>query len=114
MPGSSMHIVLSNQKDLAYPDAVVQHSLADAIKVAKEQSCDAGIWILGGTEVYRECFSMADEFWATHVHADVEGNVYFPDGWQEHFPFEVSRRSSSDDNFSYDFVVYRRKATTSG
>ena len=38
-------------------------------QVAKEQRDAGSIWILGGTEVYRESFPMADEFWATHVHA---------------------------------------------
>ena len=108
MPGSSMHIVLSTKKDLAYPDALVKQSLDEAIKAAKEAEDAKNIWILGGTDVYRESFKVADEFWATHVHADVEGDVYFPHGWQEHFPVEVSRRSSSDEHFSYDFVVYRR------
>lgn len=67
------------------------------------------IWILGGCEVYRESLALADEFWATHIHAvawripephevlrlvrdgseDCEGDVRFPDGWQEHFQTEV-------------------------
>ncbi|CAK9047014.1 Dihydrofolate reductase [Durusdinium trenchii] len=106
MPGSDLHIVLSKQKDLHCPDAVLRDSLPEAMKVAHERGGD--IWILGGTEVYRQSFELADEFWATHVHADVEGDVYFPDGWQEHFPTEVSRRRSQDEQYSYDFVVYRR------
>ncbi|CAK9046431.1 unnamed protein product [Durusdinium trenchii] len=87
MPGSDLHIVLSKQKDLHCPDAVLRDSLPEAMKVAHERGGD--IWILGGTEVYRQSFELADEFWATHVHADVEGDVYFPDGWQEHFPTEA-------------------------
>lgn len=39
------------------------------LQVAKEKRDAGSIWILGGTEVYRESFPMADEFWATHVHA---------------------------------------------
>jgi hypothetical protein len=30
-----MHIVLSNQKDLVYPDAVVKHSLTDAMQAGQ-------------------------------------------------------------------------------
>ena len=39
------------------------------LEAAKEAEDAKNIWILGGTDVYRESFKVADEFWATHVHA---------------------------------------------
>ncbi|CAE7155104.1 folA, partial [Symbiodinium pilosum] len=104
IPSAGLHIVLSKQQ-LRYPDALVQPSLQEALQVARMRN-HVNVWIAGGTSVYRESFALADELWATHVHADVEGDVYFPAGWQEYFTEEVSRRSSSDSNFQYDFVVY--------
>ncbi|CAE7601220.1 folA [Symbiodinium natans] len=107
IPGAGLHIVLSKQ-GFACPDAVVQPSLGAALHVAKD--CQAkNVWIAGGTSVYRESFPIADEFWATLIHEDMDGDTFFPANWQQHFPEEVSRRSSSDANFRYDFVIYRRR-----
>jgi len=106
IPGSGLHIVLSTQ-DITYPDAVVRPSLDAALLVARGSDA-ANVWICGGTSVYRESFPIAQEFWATLVHADVDGDVYFPHNWQQHFPVEVSRRKSFDENYRYDFVIYRK------
>ncbi|CAJ1368858.1 unnamed protein product [Effrenium voratum] len=106
IPGAGLHIVLSKQQDLTYPDAMVRPNLGDAMMAALESG--RPIWMCGGADVYQRTFPIAEEFWATHIDADVEGDVYFPDGWQDHFQHEASRHSSSDANFRYDFVVYRR------
>mmetsp|Transcript_42177 Transcript_42177/g.86757 ORF Transcript_42177/g.86757 Transcript_42177/m.86757 type:complete len:177 (-) Transcript_42177:442-972(-) len=96
IPGSGLHIVLSTQ-DITYPDAVVRPSLDAALLVARGSDA-ANVWICGGTSVYRESFPIAQEFWATLVHADVDGDVYFPHNWQQHFPVEDFRTGVAENS----------------
>lgn len=106
-PGAATSLVLSRRPDLKYKDATVCNSMRRALDVAQHAAGDV-IWIGGGEHVYAEAMPIAGELWATMVDANVDGDTKFPDGWQAHFPREVSRRSSAGAGFSYDFVVFSR------
>ena len=107
-PGAASTIVLTRDQTRRYSDAHVRHSLAAAIDLAQTVEGDT-VWVGGGVDIYRESFQMADELWMTSIHADIEGDTKFPDGWQQQFPLERSRRLGRDDSFTYDFIVRARR-----
>ena len=37
------------------------------------------IFIVGGAQIYKECISMADKLYITHLDLDIEGDVFFPE-----------------------------------
>jgi len=68
------------------------------------------VFVIGGSEIFRAALPLAHQIIATEIHAQVEGDVTFPDLdaglWQE-----ISRQPQPQENgLKFDFVVYERKA----
>lgn len=112
IPGVASTIVLSSKRDLQCAGAHVCASLEEALELGQKVDGDC-IWICGGELLYREAFAVADQLWATRIHADVDGDTYFPDGWQQVFTQELSMRKSRDANFEYEFMILARAGVPS-
>lgn len=67
--------------------------------------------VLGGENVYKMCLSKVDTLYITEVHAEFEGDTFFPEIPQAEWR-EVERKDFSADEknpYAYSFVTYRRK-----
>lgn len=116
LPGRP-HIIITRQADYQAPNAndsvQIVSSLAAAISAARAltaASDEKEIMIIGGAEICQQALPQAERFYLTEVHAEVAGDVYFPEfdrtQWQE-----VSRESypaSADNPYAYSFVVLER------
>jgi len=67
---------------------------------------------MGGAEIYALSLPYTDRLYLTEVHADVQGDAFFPEydksRWQE-----VAREDFAAEGpnpYSYSFVVYEAKA----
>lgn len=111
LPGRTI-IAITRQKDYAPPGIVVVHTLEDAIRIAEEAG-DHEAFIGGGAEIFEQSIHRADRMYLTRVHADVEGDTYFPDfddvsEWHltdaEHFD------AGEKDDYPFSFLTYDRAA----
>src|SRR5688572_29322982 len=109
LPGR-VFVVITRQPDFAAGGVQVVHSLEDAIRVAADAGDDEP-FIAGGTEVYAQAIHRADRMYLTRVHAEVEGDAFFPDfddvsEWQltdsEHFD------AGEKDDYPFSFLTYDR------
>lgn len=69
------HVVVTS-KDLAVPSGVLlARSLTEAL-----DRCEGGAapFVIGGARLFEEALTVANRMFITHVHADVEGDVFFP------------------------------------
>jgi dihydrofolate reductase len=104
------NIVVSRRPDYQAPGCVVVQSLEEALTAAKDES---EVFIIGGAEIYRQMMPTADRLYLTLVHADVDGDTFFPefdvDLWQE----TMRERHEPDDRhcFAYSFITYERRMT---
>ncbi|MDO8539446.1 MAG: dihydrofolate reductase [Opitutaceae bacterium] len=81
------------------------HSLTEALTVA--ETLPGEIYVCGGQRIYEETLKLNRPMWLhlTLVHAEVEGDTFFPE-WR-HLPWrEISRRESGDANYRYTFFTY--------
>jgi dihydrofolate reductase len=106
LPGRS-NIVVTRDPDFAAPGATVMNSLASAISHARREGADE-IAIIGGSEIYRAALPFADAIELTEVHADFDGDAYFPEfenaEWRE-----VSREEHvTADGLAYAFIALER------
>lgn len=95
------NIVISRQKDLHIEGCEVVSSLQEALDLVTQEK---EVFIIGGGEIYRQSLSVADRIYLTRVHADIEGDVFFPEldegEWEE-----VSREEHpADDRHAYAFT----------
>jgi len=102
-------VIITRNK--AYQSAIgkIAHSLEAAIRLAEEEGAER-LCILGGATIYEQAMDLADTMILTEVHANFEGDTFFPiiddAKWKE-----VSRiwHSKDEENpFDYSFVVYER------
>ena len=97
------NIVLT-RKQAMYPGVEVMHDIRELRNIRDD------IYIIGGAEVYAQTFDMVDRLYLTEIHADIAGDVYFPEfditKWRE-----VSRELHPRDEkhpYDFDFVIYDR------
>jgi dihydrofolate reductase len=100
-------IVITRNHTLARPGVTVAPTLTDALALA--ETLPGEIHICGGQKIYEEALALARpmRLHLTHIHAEVEGDTFFPE-WR-HLPWrELSRRESSDAYFRYTFITLER------
>lgn len=100
-------IVVSSDKSLAADGVQVAGSVPEALALA--EAMPGEVCVNGGERIFEEVLAMERpmRLHLTLVHADVEGDRYFPE-WRHLEWREVSRRDSSDENFRYTFYILER------
>lgn len=116
LPGRP-HIIITRQTTYQAPNANEQvqvvTNLADAIIAAQALVADTEeqeVMVIGGAEICSLAFPQTERLYLTQVHAEVDGDVYFPefnpDEWRE-----VSRedyQASENNPYDYSFIVFER------
>lgn len=73
LPGRK-NIVISRQQSLAIPGCTVVASLDAAWAAADAEE----VAVIGGAEIYRQALPIANTIYLTRVHANFDGDVFFP------------------------------------
>ena len=108
LPGRH-NIVVSRDPAYQANGATLAGSLADAVRLAAEETSAAEAFVIGGAQLYREALPLANRLYLTEIEQDFDGDVFFPD-FSPHDWEEISRQpgqASSGPGFA--FVVYQRK-----
>jgi dihydrofolate reductase len=100
------NIIVTRKKDYIAQGALISDSIPNALTKAymhSEMETDE-IFIIGGGEIYKECIKFADRMYITKVHANFEGDTFFPE-----IDFSVWKETSktshkADDKHKYDFT----------
>lgn len=112
LPGRT-NIVVTRDADFAVPGVVVVHDLDAALDAARKDAVQRGvdeIAVIGGTDIFRQTWPLADRLALTVVHARPEGDTFFPEidptQWKE-----IERRPQDkgpQDDCAFSFVTYVR------
>jgi len=92
-------IVIARQQDWHAPSVEVAHSLAGALALAGP----ADVFVVGGSEVYREAMPYADQMLLTEVEQSPEGDAFFPA-----FSSADWHEAEREPHNGYAFVTYDR------
>ena len=76
LPGR-INIVITRQENWTANGVTVANDLEDAIKKAEATNCRE-VFVIGGGEIYKQAIEKADKIYITRVHADLDGDTYFP------------------------------------
>jgi dihydrofolate reductase len=107
------NIVVTRDDTFRAEGAVVTTSFAAARAVAKADALRrsvAEIAVIGGAEIYAQAMEIADRLEITEVHAQPQGDTYFP-GIDAGLWDEVARvrhPAGPDDSVAFSYVTYRR------
>ena len=71
---------------------------------------DKNLYILGGKQIFQLFESYLDEIIVTQIHAQVEGDTYFPEDFDlTAFETVASKSYAKDDKNDYDFTIEYRE-----
>lgn len=115
LPGRP-NIVITRQVNWQAEGVLVASSVKEAIAIAEKEAevCGADeIVIIGGAQIYTESVDLCNRIYLTRVHAEVEGDAYFPKlvpgEWKE--VSNEPQKALGDNPYSYSFVVLDREFT---
>jgi len=75
--------------------------------LALAQTLPGAIMVCGGQRIYEETLPLADRLLLTLVHAEIEGDTWFPE-WRHLAWRETWRREGADANYQYTFMILER------
>lgn len=114
LPGRT-NIVITRDTSYQTEGCKIVHSLAEAIKLAESICLIDGadeVIVMGGAQIYGLALADADRLYLTEVHANVEGDAFFPEVdkqlWQE-----VARedyKAEGPNPYDYSFLALDKKA----
>lgn len=112
LPGRS-NIVITRNRDFSAPGVLVAGSLDEALRMADDISQRDGageIMVMGGGEIYRQALPLAHTLYLTRVHADIEGDAWFPDFDETRWSCETRAQmpEAGPESPAYSVLVYRR------
>ncbi len=106
LPGRT-NVVVSRALATEHPRVKVTRSLEEALRVARAQAAVDGqdeVFVMGGAELYAAALPLADRLYLTLVHAEPEGDTYFPDfdaaRWREKRRLRVPADADNIHDFS--------------
>jgi dihydrofolate reductase len=70
------NLVLTRDRNWSAPGVIVVHSVEEALLQAASSD---ELVVIGGAEIYRLVLPVARRIYLTHVHADVPGDITFPE-----------------------------------
>lgn len=107
LPGRET-VIVTRQADFHVAGAGIAHSLAEATDLA---SRDDEIFIIGGSQLYESALPTADRLYLTRVHAQVDGDVRFPELDLTDWILVEERAVAADERNEFDssFKIYDRR-----
>lgn len=110
-----VNIVITRDAGFKADGIKVVHNLDAAIELAEAETTISGaeeVIVMGGAEIYAQSLPRADRLYTTFVHANVDGDAFFPEVDWAAFD-EVARERFEADGpnpYDYSFTVWDKKA----
>ena len=109
LPGRTM-VVVTRSRRLAPEGAQVVRSVEQALELA---AADDEPFIVGGSQIYTIALArdLVDRIYLTRIHAEVEGDTFFPDFDLDEWELISEEHHEADEKneFDFSFLVYERR-----
>ena len=109
------NIVVTRQQDWQAEGITVVKDIEGGLLAAAETDAKE-VFVIGGGEIFKQIFPTADKIYITRVHANVNGDVYFPEINRNEWKMISNRSMEKDERHAYDysFQVWERKRQQAG
>ncbi len=103
LPGR-MSLVLSSEPKAVQDQVVWFQSIWRAIKFA-ERAGESELFVIGGANVFKSALSVCDRIYLTEIHAQVEGDVFFPQLSLKNWKLLSEQKHSKNKDNDFDFTI---------
>ncbi|HYF30832.1 MAG TPA: dihydrofolate reductase [Chitinophagaceae bacterium] len=105
------NIIITSKKDLQPASGKIQiaDSIERSMQLAGEADCKEA-FVIGGGEIFNSFFPMADKIYLTRVHANLEGDTFFPPITEKEWQLQSSFDFPADEKhaYPYSFQLWKR------
>ena len=104
-----VNIVITGNKDYKVKDAIVVHSIEEALKEAGKYPSE-DVYVIGGDSIYRQMLPYCSKAHVTKIDFAYQADTFFPN-LDEMEEWEVTEESEEQTYFDleYTFMTYERK-----
>ena len=109
LPGR-VNVIITRNEDWTSEGVTIVHSLEEAVRLAANAG-DEEAFIAGGAQIYELAMHRADRMHLTRVHAEVEGDTWFPefDDVSEWHLTDAEHFDADEKNeYPFSFLTYDR------
>ena len=103
-----VNVVISKKMDLQIPDAIVVHSIEEALEAVKGYPSEQ-VFVVGGASIYEQMLPYCDVAHVTRTDYAYEADTYFPN-LEENEEWELTGESEEQTYYDleYTFCRYER------
>ena len=101
LPGR-VNIVITRQQDWKKEGTITSSDLNEALTIAEETHFKE-VFVIGGGEIYKQAMAVADKIYITRVHANLEGDAFFPVIDEKEWELTSNEDFKKDDKHKYDY-----------
>ena len=109
LPGRK-NIMITRQVGWNAEGIAVVNNIDDALKLAGETDAKE-VFVIGGGEIYKMFFERAQRIYLTRIHAEPEGDTFFPalDSKEWKLIRTDTHEADEKNHFAYSFEVWERR-----
>ena len=101
-------IIVSKTRFYESEASTTAGSYNEAVTIAKEKfHGQKDIFIAGGEQLYREAIEYVDRMYITKIHANIDGDTYFPEFDESKFEQHID--AHIEEIIPYTYITYVRK-----
>ncbi|MFK5914349.1 MAG: type 3 dihydrofolate reductase [Woeseiaceae bacterium] len=101
------NIIITRDASYEAENCIVVHSIDEAIKAAGNVE---EVMIIGGASFYEQMLERADRLYLTFVHAELEGDAWFPEinnaDWNK--VEKINNKSDKQNRYAHSFIILER------
>ena len=103
------NVILTRKQDYRYSDAVIVHSIEEALEEIKAYP-EEQIYIIGGEQIYRQFLPYCNRAYITKIDYHYEADTHFPN-LDEDPEWEMTHISDEQTYYDleYYFTIYQKK-----
>ncbi len=103
------NIILTHKKDYKYSDAIIVHSMEEALEELKKYDQEQ-IYIIGGEQIYRQFLPYCNRAYVTKIDYRYEADTFFPNlDEDEEWVMTHDSEEQTYYDLEYYFTQYQRK-----
>jgi len=101
------NIILTRQADYSHDGVTVLHEVDEVLALDSKEDT---LFIIGGSEIFELFLPVADILYQTVIHADFDGDTYFPTTDWNKWELASSTAGIVDDKnrYEHEFKVFKR------
>ncbi|WP_053366875.1 dihydrofolate reductase [Bacillus sp. FJAT-27245] len=108
LPGRE-NIIITRNPGFSAEGCTVMNSIDEFLEYSKNK--DEEYFVIGGAEIFKEMFPVADKLYITLIHDEFPGDTFFPEFDLDQWVLLFSEKGPTDEKnpYDYEFRIYGRR-----